>query len=84
MMIKMIKSQQILFNFNSATNTVLKRSFGQSNSLLQNAESKKMNNTSLYKLRKSTGYALSKCREALEKHNGNIDEVFIHLNFIHF
>jgi hypothetical protein len=30
----------------------------------------------LYKLRKSTGYALSKCKEALEKYNGNVEEVF--------
>lgn len=35
----------------------------------------KANNSNLYKLRKSTGYALSKCKEALEKTNGNVEEV---------
>lgn len=32
--------------------------------------------SNLFKLRKSTGYALSKCKDALEKHNGNVEEVF--------
>ena len=33
------------------------------------------NNSALYKLRKSTGYGMSKCKEALEKNNNNIEEV---------
>lgn len=37
----------------------------------------KASNSNLFKLRKSTGYALAKCKEALEKHNGNVEEVFI-------
>jgi hypothetical protein len=75
-MIKIIKTQQSIFNLN--TGSILIRTFANTSSVLQNAaEPKKTNNTSLYKLRKSTGYALSKCREALEKFNGNIDEVGI-------
>lgn len=44
------------------------RSFTKSN-LLTSQQS------NLFKLRKSTGYALAKCKEALEKHNGNVEEV---------
>lgn len=44
------------------------RSFAKS-SLVANQQS------NLFKLRKSTGYALAKCKEALEKHNGNVEEV---------
>lgn len=40
----------------------------------------KANNSNLYKLRKSTGYALSKCKEALEKTNGNVEEATKYLN----
>lgn len=40
-----------------------------------NQQPTKISNTSLFKLRKSTGYALSKCKEALEKNNQNIEEV---------
>jgi hypothetical protein len=29
----------------------------------------------LFKLRKLTGYALSKCKEALEKHNNSVEQV---------
>ena len=31
--------------------------------------------SNLFKLRKSTGYALSKCKEALEKHSGDVEQV---------
>lgn len=48
----------------------LTRTFFESKSLLQEA---KGSNSNLFKLRKSTGYALSKCKEALEKHDGNIE-----------
>jgi hypothetical protein len=73
-MIKIIKTQQSIFNLN--TGSILIRTFANTSSLQNAAEPKKTNNTNLYKLRKSTGYALSKCREALEKFNGNIDEVY--------
>ena len=35
----------------------------------------KKSNSALYTLRKSTGYAFNKCKEALEKHNGDIEQV---------
>lgn len=41
----------------------------------QSNEPPKVSNSSLYHLRKATGYALSKCKEALEKNNGNVEEV---------
>ena len=44
------------------------RSFSQTKLLGDQAKS------NLFKLRKSTGYALSKCKEAIEKYNGNVEE----------
>lgn len=41
----------------------------------QSNEPPKVSNSSLYHLRKATGYALSKCKEALEKNNGSVEEV---------
>ncbi len=52
-------------------NALLTRNISTSICLLQANST----NSNLYKLRKSTGYALSKCKEALEKHNGNVEEV---------
>ena len=51
----------------------LTRSFSQTKLVAQQPQS------NLFKLRKSTGYALSKCKEALEKHNGNVEEVNIYI-----
>lgn len=34
----------------------------------------KKSNSALYTLRKATGYAFNKCKEALEKHNGDIEQ----------
>jgi hypothetical protein len=45
------------------------RSFSKTKLIAQQTQS------NLFKLRKSTGYALSKCKEALEKHNGSVEEV---------
>lgn len=42
----------------------------------QSTDQQKVNNSNLYRLRKATGYALSKCKEALEKMNGDIEKVF--------
>lgn len=46
------------------------RKITQSKILLQETKGSSSN---LFKLRKSTGYALNKCKEALEKHEGNIE-----------
>lgn len=69
-MIKLIKSQQVAA---LANQTSLARFFGHSASQFQQTAAPE-NKSNLYKLRKSTGFALSKCREAIEKFNGNIDE----------
>ena len=34
-------------------------------------------NSNLFKLRKATGYGMSKCKEALEKCSGNVEQVGI-------
>lgn len=39
------------------------------------SQAKSGSSSNLFKLRKSTGYALSKCKEALEKHSNNLEEV---------
>ena len=54
------------------------RNIFESNSLQQSTPSTPKptaNNSVLYKLRKSTGYGMSKCKEALEKHNNDLEAV---------
>ena len=54
------------------------RSIFETKSLLQSTPSppkSASNNSALYKLRKSTGYGMSKCKDALEKNNNNIEDV---------
>jgi hypothetical protein len=63
MLFKILKNQSTLTNFI--------RNFSQTEILLQ----QKASNSALYSLRKSTGYALNKCREALEKNEGDVDQV---------
>ncbi|RNA41140.1 elongation factor mitochondrial [Brachionus plicatilis] len=55
----------------------LVRSICESKSLLQEAKGSSSN---LFKLRKSTGYALNKCKEALEKNEGDIEAATKWLN----
>ena len=50
------------------TELIFNRCFSQTNILADQTKS------NLFKLRKSTGYALSKCKEAIEKYNGNVEE----------
>lgn len=61
-----------LFKFlnQSTLKPTLMRKISQSKSLF---EETKGSSSNLFKLRKSTGYALNKCKEALEKHEGNIE-----------
>ena len=66
MIFKIVKQQ---VNIISKSNLI--RNFSNTESLLQ----QKAANSSLYALRKSTGYALNKCKEALEKNNGNVEQV---------
>lgn len=56
-------------------NTNFTRSLFETKCLFQSQDQAKPNSSNLFKLRKSTGYALNKCKEALEKHAGNIEEV---------
>ena len=63
--------------FSNSTKSILVRNFFESKSLLQEV---KASNSNLFKLRKSTGYALNKCKEALEKNNGNVEEATKWLN----
>lgn len=44
------------------------------------SQTKSGSSSNLFKLRKSTGYALSKCKEALEKHSNNLEEATNWLN----
>ncbi|CAF0961510.1 unnamed protein product [Brachionus calyciflorus] len=60
--------------FLSIIKSNLVRSFSESKCLLQESKS------NLFKLRKTTGYALNKCKEALEKNHGNVDEATKWLN----
>lgn len=63
--------------FSNSTKSIFVRNFFDSKSLLQEA---KASNSNLFKLRKSTGYALNKCKEALEKTNGSVEEATKWLN----
>ena len=71
MIFKLIRSQTNL-TFKSSFN----RAFSQTKLFFQQATKPGTSSTSgLYALRKATGYALNKCREALEKNNGDIQTV---------
>ena len=69
MIFKLLRQQTSIVNFS--------RQFSQSEILCQQS---KQASSGLYALRKSTGYALNKCREALEKHNGDIQAATKWLN----
>ena len=46
------------------------------------SQGKSGSTSNLFKLRKSTGYALSKCKDALEKHSNNLEEVTNYIKYI--
>ena len=77
---KLFRIQVQLCTSKTKSNIGTIRNVSTSKCLLQTVTPKAGSNSNLYKLRKSTGYGMSKCKEALEKNNNNIDEV-IYLGF---
>ena len=69
---------------NNQTACVSLNSFFSSSSCSANAgesatrpASTSAKNSSLYQLRKNTGYAFNKCKEALDKCGGNVEQVYL-------
>jgi hypothetical protein len=48
---------------------------------VQDSTDSNANKSGLFKLRKTTGFGMAKCREALTKYDGNIEEVEIEFKF---
>lgn len=70
-MLKLFKNQlDLLVNKNIISARTIFTS-----SLVPNQQATGSSNSNLFKIRKATGYALNRCKEALEKNNGNIEEV---------
>ena len=76
-MLKNLLKIQAQLSGNKSNQIFASRSFSDTKCLFQSAPAppKAAGNSLLYKLRKSTGYGMSKCKEALEKTNNNIEEV---------
>jgi hypothetical protein len=70
MLFKVLRDQA-----NLCLKTSFVRAFSQTESLLMQGKQQTSMTSGLSTLRKSTGYALSKCRQALEKFEGDIEQV---------
>ena len=71
--VEMLKFLKISVEFGGKSGTAV-RFFSESAKNAQQTTAT-ASSSNLFKLRKSTGYALSKCKEALEKHSGDVEQV---------
>ena len=71
-MINILKVRTNLFSNSVVVSSV--RSVFETKSLFNEVKTGAAN-SNLFKLRKATGYGMSKCKEALEKCSGNVEQV---------
>ena len=74
---KLIQIQTQLCTSKTTPNLVTIRAIFDSKCMFQTTTPKTGANSNLYKLRKTTGYGMARCKDALEKNNNNVDEVML-------